>query len=157
VSPLASSAPRPTAETSNFNGWATDNFETAGYWRQQLQPTSMNFSGCVVTEADPGGGKDECWFEGSALPKVTKVTGGTWHVGPGNVWGDDRVGWSVDAVKYYRDQHRAPCSFYTPQLMQIVHLGGNIEYLRDQLVGKIGTTTVESSRAGVTPKSKPWP
>jgi hypothetical protein len=156
VGPLPPSAQKPTGETTTFNGWDTGDFATAANWRQQLQPTSLNFSGCTVTEEDPGGGKDECWFKGSAKEPAT-LSGLHKFVHPGNFWGDDRVGWSVDAVKYYRDQGKAPCSFYIPQSMKIVRLSGNIEYYRDQLVGTIGTTTVGSSRAGAPLQSKPWP
>jgi len=146
----------PTGETTNPNGWGSGNWATAGRWRQQLKPTGTNFSGCQVTEADPGGGTDGCWFSGSAISPQTGITGGTWTVGASNFWGDDFVGWGSGAVTYYRNQGRAPCSFSWPQSMRIVRPGGNVQYVRNRLLGTIGTTTVSSSRAGVT-QTKNWP
>jgi len=146
----------PTGESTSNNGWGSGTAATIGRWSQKLTPASTNFSGCQVTEADPGGGSDSCWFPGSIFSPFTAVTGGTWPVGSGNSWGDDFVGWFTSAVTYYRSKNRAPCSCSFPQSMRIVRASGNVEYVRNQLGGTIGTTTVSSTRAGQS-MSKTWP
>lgn len=146
----------PTGETTHSNGWGSGNSATIHKWRQQLTPTTTNFQGCQVTEADPGGGSDSCWFSGSAYSPFNAVTGGTWTVGASNRWGDDWVGWYAPAVTYYRAQGKAPCTATFPQSMRIVRPSGNVQYVRHQLTATIGATTVSSTRAGQT-RSKTWP
>lgn len=138
----------PSGEITNTHGWGTGNLATIHRWRQQLQPTTTRFQNCRVTEADPGGGTDTCWFPGSAFLPFNAVTGGTWNVGPNNFWGDDFVGWFAPAVTYYRAQGRAPCRASFPQSMRVVRPDGDVEYVRHQLVATIEATSVSSTRAG---------
>ena len=146
----------PLGETTNSNGWGTGTNATVHRWRQQLQPTATSFRNCRVTEADPGGGADGCHFPGSAFAPFNAVTGGTWTVDANNRWGDDWVGWFGNAVTYYRNQGRAPCSTSFSQSMRVVRPSGNVEYVSDTLVSTIGTTTVSSTRAGQT-AIRAWP
>lgn len=147
---------KPTGETTNSNGWGTGITATNHRWRQQLQPTDVDFSGVQVTERDPGGGGDNCWFPGSAYAPWTSITGGTWNVGANNYWGDDWVGWFTHAVLYYRAQGRAPCSNTMPQAMDVVCSGGNVNYKQHNLHATIGVTTVTSTRDGQS-ENRTWP
>jgi hypothetical protein len=146
----------PTGEVTASNGWGSGNEATSHLWRQRLQPFGTNFQGCEVTEADPGGGTDSCWFAGSSFGPFNAITGGTWTVESNNYWGDDHVGWYTPAVTYYRAQGRAPCTATFPQSMRVVRPSGNVEYTRHMLSATIGTTTVSSTRQGHT-ETKNWP
>ena len=144
---------RPAGETTTFVSWDAKGL---GQWRQKLTPPAadpnFDFSGETVEEAVGGpGGPDTCWFTGSAYSKFTAITGGTWPVRPGNLWGFDHVGWFTTAVKYYRNKGRAPCGTTFPQKM-------TIKSPADAAFAKYGTiyvlggsftnTTVTSKRAG---------
>ncbi len=146
----------PTGETTASNGWDTGDGETTHRWTQTLTPSTVDFSGIDVKESDPGGGTDGCHFVGSAFARFDSITGGTWPVRAGNVWGDDFVGWFVPAVNYYRLQGRAPCTASFPQDMNVITPTGDLKYRTNQLSGTIGVTTVGSSRDGQT-ATKTWP
>jgi len=146
----------PIGEITNSNGWGTGARATNHRWQQLLNPTTTSFRRCQVTEADPGGGTDTCHFPGSIYAPFNAVTGGTWRVNARNRWGDDWVGWFTQAVTYYRNQGRAPCTASFPQSMRVVRPDGNVEYVRHQLEATIGTTTVSSTRASQT-ATRRWP
>ena len=146
----------PSGETTNSHGWGSGIHATNHCWKQKLTPATTDFQGCTVQEAPTAPGTDSCWFAASTGAPFTGVTGGTWTVGSGNVWGDDFVGFNAPWVTYYRTNGRAPCSATFVQSMRIVRPGGNVEYKRNTLTSGIGVTTVSSTRDGQT-KTKTWP
>lgn len=151
--------PIPSGETTAFDRWGAGNDAAQGLWNQILQPATADFSGRSVTEQNPGGGgPDTCWFAGSAIPKFTSISGGTWPIGGGNAWGADYVGWYVNAVTYYRAQGQAPCSTRFPQTMVIncPHPLNLQTYQNNMLGAGMGTTTVTTTRAGQF-QTKPFP
>lgn len=146
----------PTGETTASNGWGAGNAITTHRWQMTLTPGTTNFQGRSVTEQNPGGGgPDTCWFNGSTYASWTAITGGTWAVGVGNVWGDDFVGWFSPAVTYYRAQGRAPCQTTFPQDMHI-NGQGSPRYRTNTLSCGFTATNVWSTRDGVT-RNKVWP
>jgi hypothetical protein len=147
----------PTGESTAFAGWANLEDPTYGKWNQTLLPTTTSFVGRVVTEEDPGGGgPDNCWFPNSAVAKSTSVTGGSWTVTTGNVWGSDYVGLSSDTVTYYRNQGRDPCSVTIPQRMVINCDAGVIQYKLNTLGFVIDNPKVYSIRDGQQAERR-WP
>lgn len=115
----------------------------------------------MVTEEDPGGGTDACWFVGSKLNPLNSVTGSSWRVDSSNVWGSDYVGYNLTAVRYYRRQLRVPCSARFRQEMVIDCAYDpsdptNLNYITNQLGSTITTTTVTSTRAGHTVTNTTW-
>lgn len=158
----------PTGETNAWNAWDAAN-ATVGRWRGTLTPANVNFNGRSVTERDPGGGgPDSCHFNGATYAAFTAITGGTWAVGAGNVWGDDFVGWFPAAVTYYRNQGRAPCGTTFPQRMEINCPNGDQAYQTNTLGCAMTAAipamngnpavpgTVSSTRSGNT-QTKNWP
>jgi hypothetical protein len=148
----------PTGETTTWVGWGTDpDNAKVGRWRQQLLPLSIDFSGCEVFEVDPGGGKDTCWYNLSAVFRFDKVSGGSWTVQPGNFWGEDFVGWHESAVDLYRKDGKAPCGTTFGQSMRIRRpSGGDQEYSRTQLAADFDGQKVSSTRAEQR-QDKTWP
>jgi hypothetical protein len=144
---------RPASETTAFAGW---DGAGAGQWRQTLHPpasdSGFNFGGETVREAAAApAGPDTCWFAGSAFLPFTAITGGTWSVNGSNVWGFDHVGWFNPAIAYYRAQGRAPCGTRFGQQMTIRSPADSafVNYGPVNILGgRIGTTTVTSTRAG---------
>lgn len=146
----------PTGETTASNGWGAGAATTTHRWQMTLTPGGTNFQGRSVTEQDPGGGgPDTCWFAGSTYARWTAITGGTWAVGAGNVWGDDFVGWFSTTVTYYRTNGRAPCQTTFPQDMHI-NGEGSPRYRTNTLSCGFTMTNVWSTRDGVT-QNKVWP
>jgi hypothetical protein len=168
---------RPDHETTVFHDWYPAN-PTIGRWRQTLHTPaddpSFDFSGESVQETDAAGThSDTCWFAGSMFKKGGKISGGTWDVVKGNLWGDlakpgfddDYVGWLSAAVTYYRMPHgtpphvSAPCVTRFPQQMTI-KAPPDTSYNNyagiNGLGSDIGVTTVPSIRAGSS-KTKTWP
>lgn len=146
----------PTGETTASNGWGAGAATTIHRWQMTLTPGTTNFQGRSVTEQDAGGGgPDTCWFAGSTYAKWTAITGGTWAVGAGNVWGDDFVGWFSAAVTYYRAQGRAPCQTTFPQNM-LINGEGSPRYRTNSLSCGFTATNVWSTRDGAT-QNKAWP
>jgi hypothetical protein len=143
----------PDSETTARNGWRP---VTVSLFRQTLMPLTASFAGRTVTEEDPGGGTDGCWFEGSPFAPFVSVTGGTWDVLEDNTWGDDNVGIFPNAIVRYRLLGRAPCTITIPQRMVMSCGEASLPYLTDTLKYNIGKATVTNSRAGVT-ETKTWP
>jgi hypothetical protein len=154
----------PTFEGTAWNGWNdADSRPTQGRWNQTLYPSSVSFAGRTVTEQDPTGGQDTCWFLGSPYEKADHITGGTWSVRSDNTWGDDVVGWWPERVSYYQTERTLnglplPCSSSFPQRMVISCSDGSWPaYQRNEnLGGTIDVNTVSSSRAGAS-QPRPWP
>lgn len=149
----------PTGESTTSAGWAdSDGFPTVHKWMQTLAPSGTNFGGRVVSEADPGGGQDNCYFSGSAIPPQDHVTGFSWTVNPDNTWGPDYVGFTPFTVNYYRSQGRAPCGTIVPQRMDIFCNTRRVAYsiTFPSLAADIQPLLVTSRRAeGQT--SRIWP
>lgn len=106
-------------------------------------------------------GSDSCWFVGSAISYLGKVTGGSWTVSSANVWGDDFVGWFPDSVTYYRRErplrgYSMPCLATIPQDMVIGCNQSNPAYTRNTLRVTIGTQDVGSERDGQV-RFRIWP
>jgi hypothetical protein len=149
---------KPTGETTTFGGWGSgDSLATVGKWNQTLLPTTTNFVGREVIEQDPGGGgPDNCWFQGSIIPKFTTISGGDWPVTTGNAWGPDFIGFPSDAVTYYRNEGRDPCSATIPQRMVISCNSGVLEYRSNTLGYVIDNPKVYSIRDGQQAE-RTWP
>lgn len=144
---------KPTGETTTAGGWSA----TRQMWNQTLLPATKSFSGRTVTEQDGGGGKDTCYFNGSAKTAFTAVTGGNWTINSDNTWNNpDTVGWGTDDVSYYRQQGRAPCGTTFRQRMVIDCPSGALTYATNTLGAGITSTTVSSTRAGHT-ESRTYP
>jgi hypothetical protein len=91
----------PTGETTSFSGW--DATYGTGLWSQQLI-TDSSYVGVAVQETDPGGARDDSCFDAvpnSKYQAFNSITGGSWSVGYGNVWGPDYVGYKEAAALYY--------------------------------------------------------
>ena len=152
----------PQSETTAFQGWAKSISQaTMGEWQQTIALQSVAYKGVTVQESNPGGGgPDTCWFSGSKYTPFNSITGGTWTVKKGNIWGFDYVGYFQGPVTYYRAKGRAPCGTKFPQQMQIKYATGDPKFYNygtvNILGGKIGTKTVTSIRAGQS-KTETWP
>jgi hypothetical protein len=143
------SCPIPTTETTAFDGWVG----VYGTWKQTISDSnSDNFSGYIVHEQDPGGGVDSCWWPGSQYDPWTTITGSTWTVQDGNIWGDDSIGWGVTYLTYYRLQGHAPCGATLYQQMQIQCSDGSWQNYGpvNTLQSSFTNSTVTSKRAGGT-------
>jgi hypothetical protein len=115
----------PTSEDTIPTNWDTLK-PTQHKFTQRLFPITTNFSGRRIYEEDPGGygpDADNCYYEGSGqVPfyKVTNPPSWYWTVAQGtNEWGPDQIGYSVDAVQFYQDQNKEPCSTLFQQRMLI--------------------------------------
>ena len=151
----------PSGEVTLDNRWGPAGVH---FWNMILEPTTANFAGRTVTEQDPGGGTDSCWFAGSAqdpnsgskIPPQTHISGGHWTVNAQNGWGDDAVGWGDKAIDYYRKEGKAPCGFKWPQRM-VMSCGTTVRaYLTDDLQAGFTKTEVWSQRAAVK-RTREWP
>ena len=150
-----SACQKPTEETTESDGWKTPLQPTLHHWIQRLKPLGPQFNqfaGRIVTEQDPGvGGEDKCWFPGSERDPFTKVTDGNWTVDNSNAWGPDKIGWSHEAVVYYRAQRRVPCNTKFKQRMVINCPGASpVEYATKDIGAGIETIKISSSRDGKT-------
>jgi hypothetical protein len=135
----------PNSETSVPHGW---NGPTAKYGGT-ITGAAHPLGGRTVTEQDPGGGNDQCWFLGSIMSPFESITGGTWPVANDNTYGDDWIGWSTADITYYRAQGRAPCETYIPQRMEIACAAGPHAYKNNSLYLLIDLDTLEVWRDGV--------
>jgi len=124
---------------------------------------STNFQGRSVTEQDPGGGgPDTCDIPGDGVLPFEAITGGTWPVGAGNVWGApngsyDGIGWGSNLTTYYRNQGQTPCGTTFSQRMEIsCPSGPDQDYEFNGLGAAITDTNVTSCRAGSC-MTHPWP
>lgn len=141
----------PDDETTAWHGW-DETYDTASDWKQTLiSGTGASFSGLMVKEVDAGGAGDTCYFDESAVGKITGLSGGTWTVNDDNTWAYDTVGWAPAAVLYYQVlKPRAPCGYTVHQQMQITCYDGSQHNYGpvNTLQGIIGENDVTSIRAG---------
>jgi hypothetical protein len=153
--------PIPSGEVTDPCGdtWPA---QTAANWCMALIGAGHNFEGRYVQEFPSGTGVDTCnqAVPNSAIPPFVSVSGGPpggWYVGAFNGCAADTVGWGPTAVNYYRGYGVAPCGAVFNQSMRINQRGGAwVEYVVNTLGGTIGTSTVQSSRAGHTVQ-RVWP
>jgi len=145
----------PTGETISSGGW--DTTEPAVHlWMQTLQPQTRLFGGRSVQEFATGTVQDDCWWSGSIIAKASLTNPlfhtGPWPVSTGNVWGPDKVGWTMTAVIYYRQNNRAPCTAIVPQKMGCLCTINSTyySYLTHNLRMTLGTVSVSSARGSQT-------
>ncbi len=144
--------------------WADDTGRpTMYYWIGQVV-ADRNFGGRQVVEAQGGPGSDGCHFQGSFYSPFDKVTGGGWPVGSlnYNTYGYDRVGWSPQAVTYYRSERTArglplPCSQTMIQAMRVMcNTGTHQTYWANTLTNAIDSNTVSSKRGNAPQQTRQW-
>jgi hypothetical protein len=113
-------------------------FTTQTTFNQRIGDTAGDsFNGSTVMEGNAAPGQDTCWGTWSVGPRFTGIPDppGSWTVAGGQVvgqpnhWGFDYVGWSTNAVDYYRVQAPAhgvaiPCGLTGHQSMKISCPGG---------------------------------
>jgi hypothetical protein len=114
-------------------------FVTSTAFNQSIADSAGDtFNGQTVTEGNAAPGQDTCWGTWSSGPRYTGVPtnpASYWPVGGGQVtgqpnhWGFDRVGWTQQAVDYYRVQAPAhgvaiPCGATGYQSMTITCFPG---------------------------------
>lgn len=111
--------PLPETETTAEQG-ADPLITSATDFLQQVSPWS---DGVPIDEYSAGSGSDTCYFDGSEIPPFTSVTGGSWDELDDGFWGMDIVGWSEDAVTYYREEDPSrnglPCGATLWQALEI--------------------------------------
>lgn len=138
----------PTGEQTNFVRWVAS---VADFVQVLNGPSGHSFAGAYVREVDVGGSMDTCWFPQSKIPVFTGISGGTWVVEAGNIWGPDRVGSYPEVMDYYRKEGRAPCFVLGNQQMQIQCTPGgpfhNYGPINKIYLG-ISARSVSSGRAG---------
>lgn len=149
--------PLPTSEITTPTGWAYG--ETRHNFEMTLTGTGP-FSARRVREEDAGGGFDSCWVPNGPYRKLDAVTGGSWPVGAGNVWGVDEVGYGSAMVDYYQDHSSLPCSCLMVQRMWInSHLPSGGEewhwYKTNELRTGITSNAVWVQRDGVR-RERTW-
>jgi hypothetical protein len=163
----------PKAETTEFNSWWSTQ-PTVGRWQQTLDLTTIKYAGVRVRETAPTTQKevcvgtgtgaactpDTCYYPQSIYSPFIQITGGTWPVKDGNLWGFDLVGRGTNQVTYYRHAGRSPCYTTFPQQMQIQFATGDPHWYNYGDVNTLGydidATTVISLRAGASEK-RTWP
>jgi hypothetical protein len=151
--------PIPTGEVTQSGGFWNSVYPTLHAFYGVLQSNvGASFAGRQVTERDPGGGVDSCWYPGSNVPYSNTITGGSWSITSSNSYnGYDSVGWLPYAVSSYRAAGKAPCQAVIPQRMDINRPGaGDATYKTNQLRWIINATTVGSERDGNL-QTRTWP
>jgi hypothetical protein len=150
---------KPTGETVASSEWAdSEGGPTFHKFTQVLLPFTISFSGRTVSERDPGGTADGCWQTGDpAEHHFTGVTGGIWSVASDNTWGPDYEGYPQDAISYFRNNNRVPCSVTVPQRM-VIYCGliSTVSYKTNSLGLAITATTISSIRNDHT-ETRTWP
>jgi hypothetical protein len=89
--------------------------------------SSESFHGREIREIDPGGGDDGCWNPGDPPGwEFDKVSGGSLGTTVGSEWGfdgspgnGDYIGFTNEAIQYYRMTGRTGCRISIPQQMEI--------------------------------------
>jgi hypothetical protein len=144
----------PTGETTASGGWDAAN-PTFHLWNQTLTGTN-SFISRNVKEQPGVGGSDTCHFPGSMVQPAA-LSEGDWNVETGNNWGPDVVGYSANAINYYRANNRAPCTAVVPQIMTINCPDGYHQYTSGNLEYGIQATTISVKRHNAATQSKTWP
>lgn len=135
-------------ELSFTEGWADDMaYPTGAYFSAQLQ-ADRDFGGRMVQERG-GLTTDSCTFTGSQYAAYTldntqfPLDGSLGY----NLYGPDVIGLFPQAVTYYRDRARTPCTAAVPQYMSILcNSGGSQQYKTSQIGISIGSTTIYVQR-----------
>ena len=114
----------PTGEWTYSVGWADSPNPTFHRFRGVLtgqgQVPFPEFFNRSVREVDSGGGQDYCWRPGDPPTwQFTQVSGFSWPIDANDQYGDDFIGFTNDAIFYYRQRDRAPCHVEVPQRMEI--------------------------------------
>lgn len=143
---------------------ATEN--TVTDFTQSISDTANDsFDGRLVTEYNATGGGtsyDNCWWSGNSAGLVDGniVNGSTWTVAGGSVsgqhnkWGWDHIGYTPEAVAFYRangaaHQHPVPCGFKVYQEMRIHCSSGAIVSYTPPL-GNLLSSYIEATPMQVT-------
>ena len=140
----------PTGEITTSEGWDTGGRQTLHMWRGRLEPTTTSFFNINVAESDSGA-IDTCWFEGSRIPMVDGITGGSWSVDETNTLdAPDNVGWTKPSVDYYRQRRRDPCQFTVFQIMSVDFPAGisDVPYANHDLEFIINRFSIECRKDG---------
>lgn len=117
----------PTGESSTaFPEPKTDEGYVAGIWNMTLtpSPTTLNFGGRTINEngllnGDPNF-QDTCSAPGLPIYGGVHINMLDWAVDTHNVYGNDNIGPSQEAVGVYREAGRTPCKYRFSQSMQII-------------------------------------
>ncbi len=127
-----------STETSQATAWWQP-YPTILLFHGQIAST-IDLAGRQVFESSNGASSDSCYRSGDAIDGVPlqpfHITGGGWFVGYYyfNDWYDyDYVGYSPQAIDYYRSKMRTPCQASAPQAMNIYTSGGSVTYYTDTL------------------------
>jgi hypothetical protein len=138
----------PTEVTFPFAWDDAEGKGTAYLWKMQIGASS-DFAGRNATEQQGGLSTDSCYFNGSQVP-MYGLTGGGWYVGylGYNLYGYDLVGWLPNAVTYYRNAGKAPCSATVSQEMYLFCYGSPYiqRYKINNVFVGIDKTSVSSGR-----------
>jgi hypothetical protein len=113
----------PTGETNQvFKGFQSRTqgggvYEVAVF-QMQVAPLTFNWGGRTVSETFPQPANDGCWFPGSLAAKVITPAAGNSPIDSDGIYGD-AIGPVADAVQYYREKGRTPCTITTQQVLVI--------------------------------------
>ena len=143
-----------SGETTASGGWDTNN-PTIHKFNQTLKGAT-NFQDREVDENDGTGSTDNCYFQGSTVPKAA-TSGGTWTVSATNTWGPDLVGYLPAAITYYRSHGRAPCQATVVQDMFMTCPQQDLsKYTTGNLIYGIASNQITCGRHEVS-VTKNWP
>jgi len=103
--------------------------------------------GRTISETFPTSAIDGCWFPTSAIPKVVTIVSKSVTVGSTARY-TDSVGPRIDAVTYYRQHGRAPCSITIQQVLVIdcPNPPANPTYFTNNLTDAIGPVLLAITR-----------
>jgi hypothetical protein len=113
----------PTSEISTFLNWDGPTGKWQGTVSGSTNNANTNFSGRRVAESNAGSGSDSCYTKGIPfhVPYGNGPTMGGffWIVRDNNTYGPDSIGYSSEAVQWYRAHNITPCGFVAHQQMQM--------------------------------------
>lgn len=143
----------PNSETTTTNAWDAAQPTAYDWLAYAVSYSGLYFGGRTATENDAGFASDSCYFPGSIIAQFTALPNTSVVVN----WSQnyrDAVGWTTDAVSFYRPQRAArglpmPCNFNAYQNVKMsCSSAAPIQYTTNQLSGVIDVTTVQSWRSG---------
>lgn len=143
----------PTTETTQSDGWLSGG--VTHRFKMTLQPTSYNFGGRTVSESSNGDGIDTCYRSGDNTIEQTDVRFFDAEVNASSQYADV-LGWSADAIRYYRQRGRAPCQFSVTQFLSIGCEQASPVYKAHEVAMGIKPFHVWVSRDGVNPGDRYW-
>jgi hypothetical protein len=154
----------PSGETNQvFKQWAEvtngSTVNEAAVFQLQLSPLTFNWGGRTVSETFPQPAVDGCWFPGSAVPKLTTIATKSVTVDSNAIYTDSIgpvIGSTYNAVAYYRNKGRTPCSLTTQQVMVIdcPNPPANPTYATNTQIDTIGPRLLTVSRGNNPPVSE---